>query len=52
MAYENPAKGLARESNQAVSVANIPTPASATATECANKINELLNALRMSKQIA
>ncbi|MEU6768514.1 hypothetical protein ABZ916_39150 [Streptomyces sp. NPDC046853] len=46
MAYLNPGAGAAREGKQADPVANIPTPASATATDCANKINALLAALR------
>jgi hypothetical protein len=46
MAYLNEDAGKAREGQQAAAVADIPTPASATATECANKINALLAALR------
>ncbi|CAM5603728.1 hypothetical protein GCM10010256_52500 [Streptomyces coeruleorubidus] len=46
MAYLNPGAGATREGKQAAAVADIPTPGTATATDCANKINALLAALR------
>lgn len=52
MPYLDPAAGAAREGKQAAAVANIPTPGSATAADCANKINELLTALRTAGLIA
>lgn len=46
MAYLNPGAGATREGKQAAAVADIPTPGTATATDCANKINALLASLR------
>lgn len=42
MAYEQ----VGNESARSADVANIASPATATATDVANKINELLDALR------
>lgn len=47
MVYKQTGNEYSRSGN----VANIPTPATATATEIANKINELLAALRASNVI-
>lgn len=52
MAYLNPGAGAAREGKQAAAVANIATPASATAQQCAEKLNELLAALRAAGLLA
>jgi hypothetical protein len=46
MAYLNPGAGAAREGKQAAAVADIASPGTATAADCANKINALLAALR------
>lgn len=47
MAY----KQTGNEASRSADVANIATPATATATDVANKINELLNALRAANII-
>lgn len=47
MAYEQ----TGTEHAQAADVANIAAPATATATDAANKINELLDALRAANII-
>ncbi|WP_432137648.1 hypothetical protein [Streptomyces sp. bgisy154] len=52
MAYLNPAAGAAREGEQAGAVADIVDPATATAEDCANKVNELLAALRTAGLLA
>jgi hypothetical protein len=52
MAYLNPVAGAAREGRQAEAVADIATPASATAEDCAEKLNELLAALRAAGVLA
>jgi hypothetical protein len=46
MAYLNEGAGKAREGKQAAAVADIASPGTATAADCANKINALLAALR------
>ncbi|GGU52587.1 hypothetical protein [Streptomyces lavendofoliae] len=46
MAYLNEGAGKAREGRQAAAVADIASPGTATAADCANKINALLAALR------
>ncbi len=47
MAYEQ----TGTESSRSGDVANIATPATATTTDIANKVNELLAALRRSNSI-
>lgn len=44
-------KQTGTEYSKAGDVANIPTPATATSTDIANKINELLTALRAANII-
>ncbi|MFJ8583625.1 hypothetical protein ACIRD2_03055 [Streptomyces sp. NPDC093595] len=46
MGYLNEGAGKAREGKQAAAVADIASPGTATAADCANKINALLAALR------
>lgn len=52
MAYLNPGAGAAREGSQAAAVADIATPATATAEDVANKVNELLASLRAAGLLA
>lgn len=52
MAYLDPQEGAARETRQVAAVADIPDPATASATDVANKINELLAALRAAGTLA
>ncbi|WP_431980013.1 hypothetical protein [Streptomyces qinglanensis] len=52
MAYLNPTAGAAREGGQAVAVEDIADPSTATAQDCAEKLNELLAALRAAGQLA
>lgn len=46
MAYANPGAGKRREDYTEAAVADIATPASATAEDVADKVNELLAELR------
>jgi hypothetical protein len=52
MAYLNPGAGAAREGTQAEAVADIADPATATTADIANKVNELLAALRAAGLLA
>lgn len=52
MAYLDPSEGAAREGSQAAAVADIADPATASAADVANKINELLAAMRAAGQLA
>lgn len=52
MAYLDPEEGAARETQQVAAVADIADPATASAEDVANKINELLAALRTAGILA
>lgn len=52
MPYLNPAEAAIRDARRVLAVANIANPATATTTDVANTVNELLNALRTAGILA